>query len=170
VLTHHPDDYHGDHRDVSDLVFSASFAAANPLIEGRGDAPARVPALVYLDTLAGLHFESTEWVDITSRRSSSARCCPRTRANGADMRRAGYPLVLTQRWGLPTNSHQSGTLRFGADPATSVLDPMCRAHDVDNLYAVDGSFFPSVGGGPGGPTLTIAAQAVRVAAESGLAT
>jgi choline dehydrogenase-like flavoprotein len=85
------------------------------------------------------------------------------------MRRAGYPLILTQRWGLPTNSHQSGTLRFGTDPGTSVLDPMCRAHDVDNLYAVDGSFFPSVGGGPGGPTLTIAAQALRVADESDLA-
>jgi choline dehydrogenase-like flavoprotein len=67
------------------------------------------------------------------------------------------------------HSHQSGTLRFGTDPATSVLDPMCRAHDVDNLYAVDGSFFPSVGGGPGGPTLTIAAQALRVAAASGIA-
>ncbi|MDQ6816251.1 MAG: GMC family oxidoreductase [Actinomycetota bacterium] len=84
------------------------------------------------------------------------------------MRRAGYPLILTKRWGVATNSHQSGTLRFGVDPARSVLDPVCKAHDLDNLYAIDGSFFPSVGGGPGGPTLTIAAQALRVAAESPL--
>jgi choline dehydrogenase-like flavoprotein len=91
------------------------------------------------------------------------------KATARMMRRAGFPLILTRRWGLPTNSHQSGTLRFGADPTTSVLDPLCRAHDVDNLYAVDGSFFPSVGGGPGGPTLTIAAQAMRVAEESDLA-
>jgi LmbE family N-acetylglucosaminyl deacetylase len=66
ILTHHPEDYHGDHRDVSELVFTASFAAANPLVEGRGDAPARVPALVYIDTLAGLGFEPTDWVDITA--------------------------------------------------------------------------------------------------------
>jgi choline dehydrogenase-like flavoprotein len=90
------------------------------------------------------------------------------RAVGRMMRRAGYPIVLTQHWGVATNSHQSGTLRFGSDPAVSVLDPLCRAHEVDNLYAIDGSFFPSVGGGPGGPTLTIAAQALRVVAESDL--
>ena len=53
--------------------------------------------------------------------------------------------------------------------ATSVLDPFCKAHELENLYAVDGSFFPSVGGGPGGPTLTIAAQALRVARESDIA-
>jgi choline dehydrogenase-like flavoprotein len=85
------------------------------------------------------------------------------------MRRAGYPLVFVQRFGLPTNSHQAGTLRFGEDPTTSVLDPFCKAHELDNLYAVDGSFFPSAGGGPGGPTLTIAATALRVAARSEIA-
>ena len=77
------------------------------------------------------------------------------------MRRAGYPLILTQRMGIETNSHQCGTLRFGADPATAVLDPFCRTHDVANLYAVDSSFFPS--SGAQNPALTIAAQALRVA-------
>ena len=86
------------------------------------------------------------------------------------MRRAGYPLVFTETHGVAVNSHQAGTLRFGDDPATSVLDPHCRAHDLSNLYVVDGSFHPSLGGGPGGPTLTIAAMALRVAAESDLAT
>jgi choline dehydrogenase-like flavoprotein len=77
------------------------------------------------------------------------------------LRRAGYPLILTQRMGIETNSHQCGTLRFGTDPASSVLDPFCRAHDVANLYVVDGSFFPS--SAAQNPALTIAAQALRVA-------
>ncbi|MFT3908161.1 MAG: GMC family oxidoreductase [Ferruginibacter sp.] len=57
-------------------------------------------------------------------------------------------------------SHQNGTLRFGADPATSVLDLNCKAHDLDNLYVVDASFFPSCGAF--NPALTIAANALRV--------
>ena len=57
-------------------------------------------------------------------------------------------------------AHQCGTCRFGTDPHTSVLDPNCRTHDVDNLYVVDGSFFPSNIGS--NPTLTIVANALRV--------
>ena len=57
--------------------------------------------------------------------------------------------------------HTCGTCRFGQDPATSVLDRNCRAHDVDNLYVADASFFPSSGGT--NPSLTIAANALRVA-------
>jgi choline dehydrogenase-like flavoprotein len=77
------------------------------------------------------------------------------------MREAGYPLILVQRMGIETNSHQCGTLRFGTDPATSVLDPFCKAFDLDNLYVVDASFFPS--SAATNPALTIAAQALRVA-------
>lgn len=58
-------------------------------------------------------------------------------------------------------AHACGTCRFGADPADSVLDANNRAHDVANLYVVDGSFFPSSGGT--NPSLTIAANALRVA-------
>ena len=58
-------------------------------------------------------------------------------------------------------SHQHGTVRMGDDPATSVLNRWCRAHDVDNLYAVDGSSFPT--GTGANPTLTIMANAWRVA-------
>ena len=57
-------------------------------------------------------------------------------------------------------SHQNGTMRFGNDPATSVLDLNCKAHDLDNLYVVDASFFPSCGAF--NPALTIAANALRV--------
>lgn len=56
--------------------------------------------------------------------------------------------------------YQVGTCRFGADPTTSVLDPNCRAHDVENLYVVDGSFFPA--NAAVGPVLTIIANALRV--------
>lgn len=57
-------------------------------------------------------------------------------------------------------SHQNGTLRFGTDPATSVLDVNCKAHDLDNLYVADASFFPSCGAF--NPALTIAANALRI--------
>ncbi|MGE5096733.1 MAG: GMC oxidoreductase [Betaproteobacteria bacterium] len=57
-------------------------------------------------------------------------------------------------------AHQCGTLRFGRDPASSVLDIHCRAHDLDNLYVVDASFFVSCGAV--NPSLTIMANALRV--------
>ena len=57
-------------------------------------------------------------------------------------------------------AHQAGTARFGADPATSVLNTDCRAHEVDNLYVVDTSFFPSIGAV--NPALTAMANALRV--------
>jgi choline dehydrogenase-like flavoprotein len=58
-------------------------------------------------------------------------------------------------------AHQAGTARFGADPQTSVLDLDCKAHELDNLYLADASFFPSIGAV--NPTLTIIANALRVA-------
>jgi choline dehydrogenase-like flavoprotein len=57
--------------------------------------------------------------------------------------------------------HSCGTLRFGMDPKTSVLDANCKAHDLDNLYVADGSFLPTSMGV--NPSLTIAANALRVA-------
>ena len=57
-------------------------------------------------------------------------------------------------------AHQAGTCRFGHDPATSVLDENCKAHELDNLYVVDTSFFPSIGAV--NPALTAMANAIRV--------
>lgn len=79
------------------------------------------------------------------------------------MRRAGYPVNLSERMGVAAVAHQCGTLRSGTDPRTSVLDPYCRAHEVENLYAVDASFFPS--SAAMNPALTVAAQALRVGAH-----
>lgn len=57
-------------------------------------------------------------------------------------------------------AHQAGTCRFGDDPASSVLDRNCKAHELDNLYVVDTSFFPSIGAV--NPSLTAIANALRV--------
>ncbi len=69
-------------------------------------------------------------------------------------------LFVGERIPLAGVAHQCGTVRFGRDPLTSVLDINCKAHDLDNLYVVDGSFFPS--SGAVNPALTIAANALRV--------
>ncbi|HEX7389503.1 MAG TPA: GMC family oxidoreductase [Acidiphilium sp.] len=84
------------------------------------------------------------------------------------MRTAGPHLALVERSlyfgkNIPIGgtAHQAGTARFGTDPAQSVLDPDCKAHEIDNLYLADASFFPSIGAV--NPTLTIVANALRVA-------
>ena len=69
-------------------------------------------------------------------------------------------LFIGQRIPLAGVAHQNGTIRFGRDPGTSALDINCKAHDLDNLYVVDGSFFPS--SGAVNPGLTIVANALRV--------
>ncbi|MFM9951433.1 MAG: GMC oxidoreductase [Saprospiraceae bacterium] len=69
-------------------------------------------------------------------------------------------VYLGKKIPLAGTAHQCGTVRFGNDPKTSVLDTNCRAHEVNNLYVVDGSFFPS--SSAVNPALTIIAQALRV--------
>jgi choline dehydrogenase-like flavoprotein len=70
-------------------------------------------------------------------------------------------LFVGQRIPLAGVAHQNGTIRFGCDPKTSALDVNCKAHDVDNLYVVDASFF--VSSAAVNPALTIMANALRVA-------
>ena len=70
-------------------------------------------------------------------------------------------LFLGQRIPLAGVAHQNGTIRFGRDPKDSALDANCKAHDLDNLYVVDASFFPC--SGAVNPGLTIIANALRVA-------
>ena len=70
-------------------------------------------------------------------------------------------LYLGKNIPLGGTAHQAGTARFGTDPADSVLDLDCKAHQLDNLYVTDASFFPSIGAV--NPTLTIIANALRVA-------
>lgn len=70
-------------------------------------------------------------------------------------------LYLGKDIALGGTAHQAGTARFGTDPSTSVLDLDCKAHELDNLYLADASFFVSIGAV--NPTLTIIANALRVA-------
>ena len=79
------------------------------------------------------------------------------------LRRAGYPFILAERMGIGTNSHQCGTAVMGHDPASSVVTPNCRTHDIDNLWLVDSSVF--VSSAAVNPGLTIAANALRVASS-----
>ncbi|MCE2532338.1 MAG: GMC family oxidoreductase [Acidimicrobiia bacterium] len=77
------------------------------------------------------------------------------------LRRLGFWVVMRHSHEQKNTTHQCGTLCFGTDPRDSVLDPWCRAHDIENLFVVDASFFPS--SAAVNPGLTIAAQALRVA-------
>jgi choline dehydrogenase-like flavoprotein len=87
------------------------------------------------------------------------RACP---IHGRDCHQGVFArsLYVGQRIPLAGVAHQNGTIRFGRDPRISALDVSCRAHEVDNLYVVDGSFFPS--SGAVNPALTIMANALRV--------
>lgn len=69
-------------------------------------------------------------------------------------------VYLHEGMNVAATAHQAGTARFGSDSETSVLDLNCKAHELDNLYVVDSSFFPSIGAV--NPTLTIIANALRV--------
>ena len=77
------------------------------------------------------------------------------------LRGLGYWKIVAHSFHSRNTTHQCGTLCMGHDPATSVLDTYCRTHDVDNLFVVDASFFPS--SGAVNPGLTVVAQSLRVA-------
>jgi choline dehydrogenase-like flavoprotein len=87
------------------------------------------------------------WVDTLKRVDRSEHILP-------------FSIYPRNRMPLQSVGHQCGTCRFGEDPNTSVLDLDCRTHDIENLYVVDGSFFPS--SAAVNPTLTIIANALRV--------
>jgi choline dehydrogenase-like flavoprotein len=76
------------------------------------------------------------------------------------LRQANFFLFMVTTVPLSAVWHQVGTCKFGSNAKTTVLDLNCRTHDLDNLYVVDGSFFPSMGAV--NPTLTIVANALRV--------
>ncbi|MEL6313650.1 MAG: GMC family oxidoreductase [Pseudomonadota bacterium] len=75
------------------------------------------------------------------------------------LRRAGFPIVLSQAFDRRTPSHQCGTARMGANPAASVVDTFCRSHDHKNLFIVDASVLPT--SAAVNPALTVAAIALR---------
>jgi len=86
----------------------------------------------------------------------------RSMLNHLDLHEHLIPRTLYMKNDIGTAgvAHQAGTCRFGNDARTSVLDTNCKAHELDNLYVVDTSFFPSIGAV--NPALTAMANALRV--------
>jgi choline dehydrogenase-like flavoprotein len=82
------------------------------------------------------------------------------------LRKCGFQAIFVQPFDISMNSHQCGTSVAGHDPKSSVVDQYCKAHDLENLYLIDGGFFPS--SAAMNPALTIAAQALRVVDQTGL--
>ena len=89
-----------------------------------------------------------KWIDVLKRAGHAESAVP-------------FHAYFKKRIPLNGVGHQNGTCRFGEDPEQSVLDLNCRTHDVENLYVVDASFFPSCGAV--NPSLTIIANSLRVA-------
>jgi choline dehydrogenase-like flavoprotein len=87
------------------------------------------------------------------------RLCPTSRASNS-CSTICRPPAFTPEIPIAGVAHQAGTCRFGRDPASSVLDVNCKAHELDNLYVVDTSFFVSIGAV--NPSLTAMANAIRV--------
>ncbi len=85
---------------------------------------------------------------------------PRGFANDCGDLMLPVSLYFRKKLSIAAVAHQNGTCRFGENPQDSVLDINCRTHDLDNLYVVDSSFFPS--SAAVNPTLTIIANALRV--------
>ena len=77
------------------------------------------------------------------------------------LKKAGYPIVLVKPLIRHSTSHQCGTVKFGADPATSAINAYCRSHQHENLFVIDASFMPS--SAAVNPALTIVAQGLRAA-------
>lgn len=153
-----------------DGVMMKSWATRVPLPLLRQLARRSVEWLVMSEDLP--HPDNRVTVDssgrITTARTAVGRSTHRALHKRARrlLRAAGYDAVFTQWFDISMNSHQCGTVVAGTDPARSVLDPWCRSHDVENLWVLDGGFFPS--SAAMNPALTIAAQALRAVAESDL--
>jgi len=117
------------------------------VINGSGGAPQI--KLSYTDNnLDSFNRLKSRWIDVLRQAGHAGGSVP-------------FHAYFKKRIPLEGVGHQNGTCRFGVDPKESVLDIHCKAHDLDNLYVVDASFFPSCGAV--NPSLTIIANAIRVA-------
>ena len=145
-----------------------TYATRTPLALLDRMADRSVELLVMSEDLPSVHNRVTLNVDgqiqVSWRRTNYDRHEALLKKARAVLHKAGYRGICELRFTIDMNSHMCGTAVGGQDPATSVLDPWCRAHDVPNLFVVDSAFFPS--SGAQNPALTIAALALRVAAET----
>ena len=145
-----------------------TYATRTPLVLLDRMADRSVELLVMSEDLPSVHNRVTVNADgqiqVSWRRTNYDRHEALLKKTRRVLHKAGYRGIFEQRFTIDMNSHMCGTAMGGQDPSTSVLDPWCRSHDVPNLFVVDSAFFPS--SGAQNPALTIAAQALRVAAET----
>ena len=145
-----------------------TYATRTPLVLLDRMADRSVELLVMSEDLPSVHNRVTVNADgqiqVSWRRTNYDRHEALLKKARRVLHKAGYRGIFEQRFTIDMNSHMCGTAVGGQDPSTSVLDPWCRSHDVPNLFVVDSAFFPS--SGAQNPALTIAAQALRVAAET----
>jgi choline dehydrogenase-like flavoprotein len=111
-------------------------------------APGRIQLSYTPNNIESFNRLKDRWVDVLKKAGHATTSVP-------------LHAYFKKRIPLEGVGHQNGTCRMGADPATSVLDPHCKAHDLDNLYVVDASCFVSASAV--NPSLTIIANAIRVA-------
>jgi choline dehydrogenase-like flavoprotein len=148
-------------------VTAAMMKATNPVVPGT--------VTRYLDKHSLPFYLSTEDVPVPENRieltaDNRIRICYRKTNTGSHvrlfkrlkeiLRPSGFRWFIQRKAGFETLGHQCGTTRFGNDPSQSVLNPFCKAHDLDNLYVVDTGFFPS--SSALNPALTVMAFALRV--------
>jgi choline dehydrogenase-like flavoprotein len=110
-------------------------------------APMRIQLSYTPNNVTSFNRLKDRWVDVLKRAGHATTSVP-------------LHAYFKKRIPLEGVGHQNGTCRMGTDPATSVLDPHCKAHDLDNLYVVDASCFVSASAV--NPSLTIIANAIRV--------
>ena len=124
--------------------------AANPTDPAVGTvaAPGQIRLAYTPNNVESFNRLKDRWIDVLKRAGHATTSVP-------------FHAYFKKRIPLEGVGHQNGTCRFGHDPATSVLDVHCKVHDIDNLYVVDASFFPSASAV--NPSLTIIANAIRVA-------
>jgi len=111
-------------------------------------APMRIQLSYTPNNVESFNRLKDRWVDVLKRAGHASTSVP-------------LHAYFKKRIPLEGVGHQNGTCRMGSDPATSVLDPNCKAHDLDNLYVVDASCFVSASAV--NPSLTIIANAIRIA-------
>jgi choline dehydrogenase-like flavoprotein len=111
-------------------------------------APGRIQLSLHANNVESFERLKDRWVDILKKAGHASTSVP-------------LHAYFKKRIPLEGVGHQNGTCRMGNDPATSVLDPYCKAHDLDNLYVVDASCFVSASAV--NPSLTIIANAIRIA-------
>ena len=143
-----PADVEAPQPGVAGAHPSGDTGALNEAEITNNHAPGRIQLSYTPNNVESFERLKERWVDVLKRAGHASTSIP-------------LHAYFKKRIPIEGVGHQNGTCRMGQDPASSVLDLHCKAHDLDNLYVVDASFFVSASAV--NPSLTIIANAIRVA-------